>query len=824
MHQTGSGVLGPVYRARLSDSDPQDRDRVFALKAFHVDLTPEQTILFGDALQKIVDVGVSHAAVVSPVGAGVTDEVPYLAYEYVAADSLDVTMRHRPPASAEIVLPFIVQLAEGLDAAHGRGLAHGALHLRDVFVTPDLARVSGFGIVAALDRVGQRGPLRPPYAAQEQIAGVDWGPAADRYAFAAVAYELLTGRRAGAVGSRMAEHLEQVLDAGAARRLMPLFETALAEDPGRRPSAAGRFADDLAVALGWTGAAGVRHALAGMGAGNADEPGRGRGPGRVDGADAPLGGGPAAAAVGGTGMRKRKKRTPWSRKQSDVDWTKRALDLSAPDERPPAEGGSPLEDADDDDDMEGPDPAGPGADPLDMALDGGVAPDTGDDLELRAGGDALADVAEGLDAGLRHGRGGAGAGDGDMEPRVVDGYSPISVGDLESRVEGGGADPAAAESEVGSRREYDPGDAPKAIRGVDEDDEPEAGEPGLQAAGADDAGDVDAAAGDDGFVLESEEEEEEDGYDYGPEDDVEPEDPAGDIFDGGERDPARRLPVALVAGIGVAVVVTAFVIGLGWMSGGDDAPAAVEEAEAPGAGGNPGRPFSEAVVDEPPPEPAAVEPIVEPENETPNVARPSPGGRRPVAAPRPEPAPAAAREPDPPPPAAPAEQAPAVLDGRLLVRSMPPGAGVIVNGELRGTTPFALADLPYGPYEVEVTLAGYESRTATIVLDEDDPIGSFSADLTVEPAEPPAARAAPAGPSPRTEVETGASLADTRPPGAPVRLARRFIGDAPASMPDPLADTHRTRFRREGYRTSTDTVQVAPTQARAAASLDDAAR
>ena len=257
LHQVGSGVLGPVYRARRSDCGPADRGRPFALKTFHVDLTPEQTVVFGAALQEIVDAGVSHAGVVSPVGAGVADGMPYLACEYVEAESLDVRMRPRAALAAEAALPFVVQLAEGLDAAHGQGLVHGALHLRDVLVTAETARVGGFGVAAALGRVGHRGPLRPPYAAPERMAGGDWGAAADRYALAAVAWELLTGRRAAPAGGRMAADLERVLDADAAPRLLPVFEAAFAADPDRRPSSAGRFADALAGALEWTGAAGV---------------------------------------------------------------------------------------------------------------------------------------------------------------------------------------------------------------------------------------------------------------------------------------------------------------------------------------------------------------------------------------------------------------------------------------------------------------------------------------------------------------------------------------------------------------------------------------
>ena len=42
MHQIGSGVLGPVFRAY-----PQDGEQVVALKAFLLDLAPEQAVGLG---------------------------------------------------------------------------------------------------------------------------------------------------------------------------------------------------------------------------------------------------------------------------------------------------------------------------------------------------------------------------------------------------------------------------------------------------------------------------------------------------------------------------------------------------------------------------------------------------------------------------------------------------------------------------------------------------------------------------------------------------------------------------------------------------------
>ena len=218
MNQIGVGVLGPVFRTCHSEDD-----RLVALKAFYLDLTPEQATTLADALRGIVQAGVVHPCLVTPVGAGLSDNVAYLALEYVAADSLDVAIRQYAPGSVGTTLPFVVQLAEALDAAHAGGLSHGALHLRDVFVTPELARVTGFGVVPALDRVKVRGPLRRPYTAPEQMAGAEWGGAADRFALAAIAYELLTGKRLAGTGEQVTDRLADMAGVRDVTRLRRLF-------------------------------------------------------------------------------------------------------------------------------------------------------------------------------------------------------------------------------------------------------------------------------------------------------------------------------------------------------------------------------------------------------------------------------------------------------------------------------------------------------------------------------------------------------------------------------------------------------------------------
>src|SRR5688500_19098854 len=95
-------------------------------------------------------------------------------------------MRHYAPAALDKALPFITQLAGAVDFARAAGVGHGALHPRDVFVTPEEARATGFGVVDALDRVGLRAPIRRPYSAPERIDGQKWGTPADVFSLAEI--------------------------------------------------------------------------------------------------------------------------------------------------------------------------------------------------------------------------------------------------------------------------------------------------------------------------------------------------------------------------------------------------------------------------------------------------------------------------------------------------------------------------------------------------------------------------------------------------------------------------------------------------------------
>jgi serine/threonine-protein kinase len=239
LHQVGVGTLGPVFRTY----EPT-RDRLVAVKVFRLDITPEQAQALADELSKAAEAGLFHPSVVEPIAAGVEGTVAYRADEYVAAETLDVAMRHYAPAPIEKALPFITQLAGAIDFAHAADVGHGALHPRDIFVTPEEARASGFGVVEALERVGIRAPVRRPYAAPERVAGGAWGLPADVFSLAAVAYELLTARRPAGTGAQIGP----LAGGSRAAAIHAVLVRAMAEDPRERYPSALAFASALDAA------------------------------------------------------------------------------------------------------------------------------------------------------------------------------------------------------------------------------------------------------------------------------------------------------------------------------------------------------------------------------------------------------------------------------------------------------------------------------------------------------------------------------------------------------------------------------------------------
>lgn len=124
--------------------------------------------------------------------------------------------------------------------------------------------------------------------------------------------------------------------------------------------------------------------------------------------------------------------------------------------------------------------------------------------------------------------------------------------------------------------------------------------------------------------------------------------------------------------------------------------------------------------------------------------------------------------------------------GRLTVRSQPEGAEVLLNGEVRGTTPCEIADAPAGENRVDLRLAGYVTHTERVVL------------------EARAERAVLAVLAPVPSSLTLVSL----PEGARLYVADQYRGEAPLTLTNLPAGTHRVRAELKGFEVMARTVTI----------------
>ena len=244
LHQIGAGALGPVFRAY----HPED-DRLVAIKLFKLDLPPELVHKFVAELQTLIDADLTHPGIAAPLAAGISHVAAYLAQDFVASDSLDILAREHGPAPPAEAIRIATEIAAALDFAADANVLHGALHPRDILVSPDDARLTGLGIARALDKLGVPLSIRRPYTAPERQARERWDRRADIFSLAAIVHELIWGRRITALGEEAAATLTPVgaadLDA-----LRELFARALAPDPHDRFESAADFIVELKHAIG----------------------------------------------------------------------------------------------------------------------------------------------------------------------------------------------------------------------------------------------------------------------------------------------------------------------------------------------------------------------------------------------------------------------------------------------------------------------------------------------------------------------------------------------------------------------------------------------
>jgi Tol biopolymer transport system component len=272
--------MGEVYRAR---DTRLDRDVAIKVLPSHLSQNPDLRARFEREAKAIS--GLQHPNICVLFDVGKQDGVDFLVMEYLEGETLAARLV-RKPFTPDETLRIGIEIADALDKAHRSGIVHRDLKPGNVMLTKGGAKLMDFGLAKQAFGAGAQASSAPAFSAvatiaslaspitlagtivgtvqymsPEQIQGKDADARSDIFAFGALLYEMLTGKRAFAGKSQLSVAsavLEKDPDPiSAVQPLTPpalehLVRTCLAKDPDERFQSA----HDLKLQLEWITAGG----------------------------------------------------------------------------------------------------------------------------------------------------------------------------------------------------------------------------------------------------------------------------------------------------------------------------------------------------------------------------------------------------------------------------------------------------------------------------------------------------------------------------------------------------------------------------------------
>ena len=257
----GSGGMGIVYKAMDTSLN-----RPVAIKAIRPNLLDDQSArrLRAEALAAA---SLDHPYICKVYELIETTDQTLIVMEFVEGETLaDKLERGVPPLDATLLMGS--EIAEGLAAAHARGVVHRDIKPSNVMITPHgHVKILDFGLAHEFDTEHAKRTTQtdvhsrtgsPAYMSPEQARGLEILPASDLFSLGVVLYECLSGRLPfeGKTGYEYVGHLMTdkpaplaPLAPAAPFELVQLVERCLEKDPGWRPESAEAISRELRLML-----------------------------------------------------------------------------------------------------------------------------------------------------------------------------------------------------------------------------------------------------------------------------------------------------------------------------------------------------------------------------------------------------------------------------------------------------------------------------------------------------------------------------------------------------------------------------------------------